>query len=119
MNDKPTCLFCGKPLRKKSHSLELKAGEQVPQTLYGKDVVEILRRSRLSHRADGITERASVWCGDWGNYGDNFFCGLNCGYRWALMRVRLSEKQQPGFVEQFRKDIKKHQESARGMEKKA
>ncbi len=20
----------------------------------------------------------------WGGYGDNLFCGLNCGYRWAI-----------------------------------
>lgn len=111
MNQKPICLLCGKLLRKKAHSLELKAGEPAPQTIYGKDVVEILRRCRLSHRADGITERVSLWCGEWGNYGDNFFCGLNCGYRWALMRVRLSEKDHPGFVEQFRKSMKKYQEA--------
>lgn len=28
----------------------------------------------------------------WGGYGDGHFCGLNCGYRWAVMHLRRNPK---------------------------
>lgn len=48
---KPTCRFCGKPLRR--YKL--------------RDVAEF--------KARGM---------EWGDYGDNKFCGLRCGYEWAI-----------------------------------
>lgn len=50
----PTCQMCGKPLR------------------------------RYKYRSDGPrpivgTDRDKQW----GDYGDNLFCGVRCGYQWA------------------------------------
>lgn len=113
MIEKPICLSCGKPLRKRTYSQELKAGAEAPKKIYGKDVIQVVGRKALSHRADQITERVSLWCGEWGGYGDNFFCSLTCGYSWAVMGVKMSEKERPGYVAKFRSDMKKFQEAAR------
>lgn len=43
------------------------------------------------------------WCGrklrrqrfgkkDWGDYGDGFFCGLRCGYQFAVMHAELGHR---------------------------
>jgi hypothetical protein len=111
MSEKPICLFCGKPLRKYAHSYETVPGTPVPLQVNGKKVVQVLRRKK-SIRGEKV-ERLSLWCGEWGDYGDNFFCGLNCGYRWAVMRVKMSEKQEPGYVARFRDNMKKFQEAVR------
>jgi hypothetical protein len=39
----------------------------------------------------------------WGNYGDNQFCGLSCGYNWALHRIRR-ETDVNEAIKQIRKE---------------
>ena len=112
MSEKPICLLCGKPLHKRTHSMDLASGEELPkQYLDGKPIVAVISRKKSTiHPGE---ERVSFWCGDWGGYGDNFFCGLNCGYRWAVMMAKFNEKSQPGYVARFRESMKKHQEAVR------
>lgn len=45
-----------------------------------------------------------------GDYGDNFFCGLNCGYRWAVMKARFEEKARPGWLKIYRGELQKELE---------
>lgn len=104
MNEKPICLLCGKPLRKNTYSCEVMAGAEPPAILHGKKVLETLRRKSSPFVTD--KENLSLWCGEWGGYGDNFFCGLNCGYAWAVMRVKLFEKEDPDYVVRYRKFMK-------------
>lgn len=104
MTEKPVCLFCGKPLKKASQTYEGEPGAPPPPEVNGQKVVEVLRRKKLTFRKD--SERVTVWCGKWGGYGNDFFCGLNCGYGWALMRVKMSEKESPGYVARFREIMK-------------
>lgn len=44
--------------------------------------------SRRVEDADGFhTERVVVGCYGYGYDGDNLFCSLRCGYKWALRRI--------------------------------
>lgn len=110
--EKPICLFCGKPLRKTSQSYEGTPGAPPQDEVNGKKVVEVLRRKKLTYQMD--SERVTVWCGEWGGYGDNFFCGLNCGYGWAVMRVEMSEKESLGYVARYREILKKSTQAGKG-----
>lgn len=40
-------------------------------------------------RLAAITPTHRVFRGTYGGYSDNFFCGLNCGYRWGIPRSGL------------------------------
>lgn len=111
IHEKPTCLLCGKALRKTTYGCEVPVVEQAPPEIYGKKVVQVIRRKKLTWKPG--FDSLSLWCGEWGGYGDNFFCGLNCGYRWAVMLVKTNEKQQPRYVAQFRERMKKFSEAAR------
>jgi hypothetical protein len=45
----------------------------------------------------GDSERR--FAGKYGGYGDNTFCGLNCGYRWAvLVDAKLSKRKRGSFI---------------------
>lgn len=79
---KPKCLNCRKLLRKSTYSTEIKTGDPHPTEIYGRKVVEVVRIKILTYRP-GFT-RLSLWCGEWGNYADNRFCGLRCGHAWAI-----------------------------------
>lgn len=115
MSEEPTCLLCGKPLKKQTHSMDLMIGETMPKTyLDGTPIVEVISRKKSTiHPGE---DQVRFWCGKWGGYGDNFFCGLNCGYAWALMRVKLTEKEDPGYVACYRKFMK-DAENKRNAEK--
>ena len=41
-----------------------------------------------------------VW--QFGGYGDDLFCGLNCGYRWSLMMAHREIKVDPGWLQRYR-----------------
>lgn len=32
---------------------------------------------------------------EWGDYGDNRFCGLTCGWRWACLHAPMPKKERP------------------------
>ena len=89
--EKPKCRCCGKPLRKRTHGVEVPNGAPAPTEVYGKKVVAVVRRKVLAFRRTDDSknpESVSLWCGEWGGYGDNFFCGLNCGYKYAVKYLR-------------------------------
>jgi len=90
--NRPKCRACGKPLRKRTSSVEVPSGAPAPTEYLGQKVVQTLRRKPLTYRPVGSGEkppdRVSFWCGDWGGYGDNLFCGLNCGYDWAIRNAK-------------------------------
>lgn len=91
--EKPMCRCCGKPLRKRTYSAEVPNGAPAPTEVNGRKVVAVVRRRTLAYRRMGeekSPESVSVWCGTWGNYGDNFFCGLGCGYKFAVLFMRKS-----------------------------
>lgn len=93
--ERPKCRCCGKALRKRTHSVEVPGGAAPPTEVYGKKVVAVVRRKTLAFRRvdDGRhPESVSVWCGEWGGYGDNFFCGLNCGYKFAVRVMQRTSK---------------------------
>jgi hypothetical protein len=84
----PTCRSCGKSLRKRTYHAEVPAGGAPPTEIYGEKVVAVMRRRLLTYRPGPPTEELSLWAGEWGNYGDSFFCGLRCGYRYAVRSLR-------------------------------
>ena len=93
--EKPKCRCCGKALRKKTYSVEIPNGAPAPTEVYGEKVVAVVRRKTLSFRrgdSEKSPESVSVWCGTWGGYGDNFFCGLNCGYKFAVRVMQRTNK---------------------------
>lgn len=85
--NRPKCRYCGRPLTKTTYSQEVDAGAPAPAEIYGKKVVSVVFRKSLTYRAakdQKFPERISLWCGEWGRYGDGKFCGINCGYGWAI-----------------------------------
>lgn len=88
---KPRCIRCGKSLRKRTYGVEVLAGAPAPTECYGRKVVSVISRRTLSFRrkdSEAPPEDVSVWCGEWGSYGDNRFCGLRCGWRYAVQNSR-------------------------------
>lgn len=71
----PTCLQCGKPLRK-----EYRIPPEVYNFKVGEDRKELGKRKRELRIHVG-----------WGRYADNFFCGLTCGWRWAVKKAQAMD----------------------------
>lgn len=87
----PRCMLCGKRLRPRTYSVEVPHGTEAPTEVYGAKVVEIVSRRPLFYRRgdqEAPPDAISVWCGSWGSYGDNRFCGLRCGYRYAVRTTK-------------------------------
>jgi hypothetical protein len=78
----PKCVECSKPLRKYTYSAEVETGSPHPTVMYNKRVVEVVRVKILTYKTNAT--RLSLWCGEWGDYGDDRFCGLRCGHKWAV-----------------------------------
>lgn len=99
----PTCLNCGKKLIKKTRSENIPSGTPTPTELGGRPVVQVVSRKpdSLHHGEDKL----SLWMGDWGGYADNFFCGLNCGYQWAIMMAERETKSHPRWLEIYREQL--------------
>ena len=73
VGQRPRCLSCRKELRPN----------------YGYDTV----RPWFAEDHDGSQRKAferdhKIFEGTYGGYGDNRFCGLNCGYRWAFNHTK-------------------------------
>lgn len=100
LDEAPKCRGCGKPLVPRYYDVREplgraasgsefpeppKVGELVFRT-HGPAIVAILleREGTLNAECTLSENRYRVWCGEWGRYGDNLFCGLNCGYRAAV-----------------------------------
>lgn len=70
---RPRCLQCGKELRPNY-------GYDVPRPWFAEDYDGAkARQFELEHK---------VFKGTYGRYRDNRFCGLNCGYTWAVRHTR-------------------------------
>jgi hypothetical protein len=67
---RPKCLNCGKELRPNFHR------ESVPYSLYGSSKEQEQQAWKKAHPRQFL--------GTYGGYRDNRFCGLNCGYQYAL-----------------------------------
>jgi hypothetical protein len=48
-------------------------------------------KSLRRYKRDGQTYDDGTPC-EWGDYGDNRFCGLTCGWRWACKHAPLPER---------------------------
>lgn len=82
--EKPTCKWCGKPLRK--HILtDYKSVDEPPTEYKDRPVLKVTSRYEF---INGETFAFNVWLGDWGGYGDNCFCGQRCGYKWAVSQQK-------------------------------
>jgi hypothetical protein len=94
---RPTCQYCGRQLPKRTYHYDLKDGEPDPATIYDKPVVSVLRRRPRPGYAEGqLRSMLSLWAGEYGRYGDGYFCGLTCGWRFALQVMRELEKRKQG-----------------------
>lgn len=104
MSEQPSAPLCpcGKFLRKKTYSVEHTKGTPDPTTFVHfkgdapKKVLQITRRRPSLYNRE-TDESLNVWCGEYGGYGDNFFCGLTCGWQWAVKEKRrqAEEKARP------------------------
>lgn len=77
----PTCEHCGRPLRpyrrtqffpSNAEAAKFAAAVPAPKLSYDRLGVYPETPYRVDYRAG------------WGGYGDDRFCGLNCGYKWAI-----------------------------------
>lgn len=82
------CRHCNKQLRKRTYWMVVGEGDPDPLYLWPDEPFKRTVRKVMS-RKQSLTpgkHDVRVWCGDWGNYGDDKFCGLRCGYNWAVGR---------------------------------
>ena len=88
----PPCLWCGKPLRKKTDTLTRFKDEPAPtQDDKGHPCVVVSIRPGYSwdtgpNKREKV--RYGIWCGQWGDYGDGKFCGQQCGFSWARKHAK-------------------------------
>jgi len=75
VGSRPRCLNCNKELRPNY-------GYDVPRPWFGEDYD--------GKKAKQFEHEHKIFKGTYGGYGDNRFCGLNCGYRWAIKHSRAS-----------------------------
>lgn len=88
MTDKtevPKCKWCGKPLRRRTYLWAGPAGK-IPTELGGKKVVSHSTPKTYLLEPDRVA--VNLWTGERGDYGDGFFCGLRCGYAWAVNALK-------------------------------
>ncbi len=53
-----------------------------------------------------VTTVGGVERWQFGGYGDDLFCGLNCGYRWALMMAHREIKADSEWIKRYRAAFK-------------
>ena len=97
----PHCLACDKPLRKHTHSAWVKPGEAEPVIGREYDGQKVLAITCRKVVYGGTQTIIGYWTGEWGGYGDGFFCGLTCGHRYAvrtLNSARTTRRAAPGRV---------------------
>ena len=78
----PNCQCCGKPLRK--FTIPVIATDE-PKDYKGRPILKITYVYKF---IGGEKSSFYLWLGDFGGYGDNLFCGLKCGYKWAIRRLK-------------------------------
>ena len=94
----PKCAHCHKPLRPLYRRISVRPEGKTSRSIYdwdnppnigdhwnGQKIVAVQRLKDRTVGGDGevLNLMFRVWLGHFGGYGDDRFCGLNCGYRWA------------------------------------
>jgi len=72
---RPRCKHCNRELRPNFTSPTL----DMPTALYGEANSEARKQWEAEH--------PKQFMGTYGGYSDNLFCGLRCGYRWAVKQL--------------------------------
>ena len=87
----PTCRWCERKLRAYRETIidePAKARARIPL-----DALNVREKAVMPVRREGLEAEVIVTyqrTGRWGRYGDGYFCGLDCGHRFA---VALLEQQ--------------------------
>lgn len=66
----------------------MKETEKAPRCQYCGKVLRVYVKWDWPIASQGPTARRFA---GWGGYGDNFFCGLRCGYRWAVHTLQAAK----------------------------
>ena len=90
--ERPTCKNCKKPLKKYTHYWTNHDKEE-PEPIVGSQtawgtVLQITRKKISTWAGSSI----SYWTGQWGYYGQGYFCSLKCGYYYAVKLCKDSAK---------------------------
>lgn len=83
----PLCKCCGKKLAREINLVFRPADEPEPTLLWDKyTIVEILSKKPDNLQTNQTEYR--VWCGHYGYNGNDNFCTMRCGYRYALAMIK-------------------------------
>lgn len=96
---RPRCLHCGKELlprfNRQNPPYMVKTGEtqRVRQPgSFGSEAqyveLPVTRTTTEAERKQFRKDNPPEFTGKFGGYGDNRFCGLNCGYQWAVAHTK-------------------------------
>lgn len=102
----PRCRWCGKPLRPQYRT---KRASETTDHYYSKqprDIPATYDADRQQWKVASTVFRVvkRVFQGSFGMYGDNYFCGLNCGRDYAVALTDALTKQQLRLVDKSGKD---------------
>lgn len=106
---RPRCLLCNKPLRKKT-ALAILPVDSDPKLLIGARhewAGTILAITKARDPIPGAKDKfVRVWCGHYGDYGDDMFCNMTCGWRYgqAAGRAALKDDAWCQAIAEIRKD---------------
>jgi hypothetical protein len=95
VGQRPRCLHCERELRpnyrREMPPISVRTGEIVrnrkPSSFGGEPEYEEYENSRSltdAERKEWRKDHPPQFLGTYGGYMDNRFCGLNCGYKWAI-----------------------------------
>ncbi len=97
---RPLCRHCRRPLRVAKFSTNrvaygvgyTRGAQSREEAVAALPEGAVISRERKPGHADGV---GVLWWHEkalkFGDYGDGFFCGLRCGYRWAVARMRAPD----------------------------
>lgn len=107
----PLCRACQKPLRRARWvgryfaywgGMELTTGERSAWYPTREAALSAIKAQdgRIISQGRGVNSGRIDWKlpsdpDYYGGYGDNLFCGLNCGYRYARARIRMDQRGKP------------------------
>jgi len=100
VGQRPRCLQCNRELKPNYHTerppLQVHTGNTIKirtSRSYGTSIPEYedapeSRPTTEAERKQWRKDHPPVWRGTYGGYKDNRFCGLNCGYDWAVRHTQ-------------------------------
>jgi hypothetical protein len=94
---KPICNHCGRQLVKHTHKWNSKdKDDKTPEPKVGQKTIHgVVQQIIRVTDSETFGRWVSFWCGEWGRYGDDRFCGLRCGYMWAKKRAPIIRAKLP------------------------